>query len=363
MSTPVRRVTRNYRCARCGYQAAYQNAAATQARYWFDKHSCQKHEQLMVRAVMAEIREAAIDRTPKPCLHKKADHRHGQRATYVLDRCRCTPCAKASATYETNRTRQHAYGRWDHYVDAEPSRTHIRSLTGQGMGLKRITAVSDVSQGLLWKLMYGKTQPDGSRTPSQRVRRDTEKRILAIGLNLADGAKIPACGSRRRIQALMCLGYSQSVIAERVGILPSNFSQTLHHGTDILVSTAKAIEQVYDDLSMTPNHPEDWRGKISASRSRRYAAEHLYVPPLGWDDDTIDNPFMEPQWVENIPHTQTPVDEVAVQRAVDGDRTVNLTKADRHEVARRWQATGRSLAEMERVTGINAHRYLNQETA
>ena len=362
MTAPsVGRGTFRRTCRTCGWSNTYQFAA--RADYSKRQHSCTKWVAKLAAQARNLERKAAVDRTPKPCVHKIANHQHGERTTYVLDRCRCLPCSASNAAYENECTRLKAYGRWDHYVDAEPSRTHIRSLTGQGMGLKRITAVSDVSQGLLWKLMYGKTQPDGSRTPSQRVRRDTEERILAIGLNLADGAKIPACGSRRRIQALMCLGYSQSVIAERVGMLPSNFSQTLHHGTDILVSTAKAIEQVYDDLSMTPNHPEDWRSKISASRSRRYAAEHLYVPPLAWDDDTIDNPFMEPQWVENVPHIQAPVDEVAVQRAVDGDRTVNLTKADRHEVVRRWQAAGRSLAEMERVTGINAHRYLDQETA
>ena len=157
-------------------------------------------------------REAAprvhSDRTPKPCAHKEAQHAHGTYACYVLDFCRCHPCAKANRDYEAERVRQQAYGRWDNYVDAHPAREHIRTLTDQGMGLKRIVAVSDISQGLLWKLVYGKRRTDGTRTPSKRVRKDTLERILAIELDLAAGAAVESTGTARRIQALVALGWS-----------------------------------------------------------------------------------------------------------------------------------------------------------
>jgi hypothetical protein len=51
------------------------------------------------------------------------------------------------------------------------------------------------------------------------------------------------------------------------------------------------------------------------------------------------------------------VDDVAIDRVIAGDRSVRLTKPERVELVRRWTASGRSLNEMERITGINSHRY------
>lgn len=79
----VRRATRRHRCARCGLEAVYENAGATEARYWFSRHSCRKQEEAMLRAALAEERAAAVDRTPKPCHHKQANHEHGTRACYT----------------------------------------------------------------------------------------------------------------------------------------------------------------------------------------------------------------------------------------------------------------------------------------
>lgn len=69
-----------------------------------------------------------LDRTPKPCLHKQANHQHGTNACYVLDKCRCHPCAHARAAQDDWRRRQQAYGRYDKYVDAAEARRHVRSL-------------------------------------------------------------------------------------------------------------------------------------------------------------------------------------------------------------------------------------------
>jgi hypothetical protein len=51
------------------------------------------------------------------------------------------------------------------------------------------------------------------------------------------------------------------------------------------------------------------------------------------------------------------IDDVAVARRMQGDKTVHLTKEERFELVRRWQATGRPLNEMERITGVNKGRY------
>ena len=189
----VRRATRKHRCARCGLEAVYENAGATEARYWFSRHSCRKQEEAMLRAALAEERAAAVDRTPKPCHHKQANHQHGTRACYVLDRCRCTPCATANTASENERNRLKAYGRYHRYVDAYPLRLHVQELREAGMGLKTIAERSGVAHGALWKLMYGKRQPDGSQTPSRRVLRQTAEKLYALD---------PAWSTQLRLAAL-----------------------------------------------------------------------------------------------------------------------------------------------------------------
>jgi transcriptional regulator with XRE-family HTH domain len=301
--TKARRATRYRRCARCGLEATYDDATVAEARHWFSKHSCRKVEDAMVRAAQRDAREALIDRTPKPCLHKVAEHEHGTYAAYVLDRCRCLPCARANSDYEANRTRQIAYGRWNQRIPAGPVREHVRSLMDAGIGLKRIVKISGVSQGSLWKLMYGKRQADGTQQPSRRILRETAEKLYAIDpdwtgdeLPLADGARVPAdvcVGVTRRIQALVALGWSQSKLAAQLGIQRSNFRLTEYQWS-LRWQTVKAVRALYEELSMTLPPEDDWRQRIAASRARNYAAARGWAPPLAWDDDQIDDPTASP---------------------------------------------------------------------
>lgn len=294
----VRKATRHHRCQRCGYQATYPDAGAVEARYWFDRHSCQKQENAMVRAAMAEMREALVDRTPKPCLHKFANHQHGQRATYVLDKCRCEPCSRANAEAETWRERQKAYGRYNKYVPAEFVREHLAELAAYGIGLKRVAKISGVSTGTLSKIWYGSASRT-DRGPSVRVLRSTAERIYAVEpvpANLADGARIsPAAviGVTRRMQALVALGWSQSKLAARLGVRPSNFRLTRHQWS-INAGTAVAAKALYEELSMQLPPEETHRDRIAASRARNYAAERGWVPPLALDDELLDEAEDEP---------------------------------------------------------------------
>lgn len=51
------------------------------------------------------------------------------------------------------------------------------------------------------------------------------------------------------------------------------------------------------------------------------------------------------------------VDDVAIDRRMAGDKSIALTVPESIELVRRWKATGRSLNECERVTGLNPGRY------
>lgn len=364
MSTRVRRGEYRRSCA-CGWSGSYDTRR--KADYAKRRHSCERWTAKLERSARHQARMAAVDRTPKPCLHKEAEHVHGTHACYVLDACRCRPCSKANRVYESNRVRQHAYGRWDNYVSATAARARVLHLMSQGMGLKRIVAVSDISQGVLWKLVYGKTKADGTRTPSKRIRKDTEARILAVTLDLADGAKADGTGTTRRLQALVALGWSQSKLGQRLGVDPTNMGPLAHGERGVLVATAKAVRDLYDELSMQLPPTESHRDKIAASRARNYARRHGWLPPLAWDDELIDDPTHTPllERGPGITHDDD-LDDAAIWRRMHGDRTVRLSKADAAELVRRWAASGRSLADCERVTGIKADRWFrlkDQEAA
>src|SRR5690606_35234222 len=146
-------------------------------------------------------RDAAVDRTPKPCLHRVARHEHGHYATYTLDGCRCLPCAAAASEYELNRLRNAAYGRTRH-TDAGPVREHLAALATAGVGLKRVAVVSGVSTGTLTKIVYGVSRGDGTRRPpSSRVLKTTADKLLAVtARDVAPAALVDGTGAARRLQ-------------------------------------------------------------------------------------------------------------------------------------------------------------------
>lgn len=327
----------------------------------------------MVRAAMREAREALIDRTPKPCLHKVANHQHGTRACYALDRCRCEPCSKANAEAEGWRTRQKAYGRYHKYVPAEHVRAHLRELGEYGIGLKRVAKLSGVSTGSLSKIMFGVYVATGTgggrngpgvrkREPSRRVLRSTAERIYAVepvpanlGPRQADHERTPV--ARLHLRALVALGWSQSKLAVRLEILPTNLGPVIgtseaggpraRAGLRVLSrSTVDKIEALYAELSMTLPPETNQRERIAASRARAYAAERGWLPPLAIED------------VEDVELDEGYLDEAAIERRLAGDRNVRLRSGETAEVVRRALARGMNTGQIERHLGIKPERYV-----
>lgn len=175
-------------------------------------------------------------------------HEHGTNACYVLDACRCDLCREAATAYEQRRRREIAYGR-PRTVDAEPVRQHVRSLTApkrrgatNGVGLKQIAKVSGVSHGALWKLMYGAPDRPG---PSKRVRTSTAEKLLAVGpQHMADGATVPARGTRDRLAALRDAGATWAEIGEQIGASQSN-THALSKRRNVTAGTARKVHDLH----------------------------------------------------------------------------------------------------------------------
>lgn len=310
-------------CDVCGYSGRYKTIKL--AEYHFPRHSCQKHLALREAAKAALEREAAIDRTPKPCQHTGTTHVHGTHACYSLDRCRCIPCTTAHTRYEAERRRRLAYGQ-SNLVDATPVRAHIEHLRAAGLGVKQISRLSGVALSTLTQILYGCPREDGTRRPpTARVRRETAQKILAIHPSLdiaAPGTRVPAVGSRRRLQALVHQGWSVQKLANRLGVDRQRLD-SLVHGLHAMVTaeTAVAVRELYDDLwdQAPPERSREDRSAAAAARTRARRAG--WAPPLAWDEDTIDDPAAVPQHEVTVPNP------LPGRRGVDLDEWMHLVRS------------------------------------
>ncbi|WP_131104050.1 helix-turn-helix domain containing protein [Ornithinimicrobium sufpigmenti] len=274
-------------CTDCGFTGTYETQP--QADYALRRHSCDRQRMLQAREARVAARKAASGPT-RDCTCPIARHQHGTHAAYVIDRCRCRPCRDATAAYERNRAKQRAYGR-QAYVPAGHARTHVLHLMSQGMGWKRVAAAAGIDTSVVWKLLYG--DPSRNQAPTKRVMPKTADALLAVTLDLAPGAKVDSTGTTRRLQALVAMGWSQSQLATRLGMLPSNLTPIAHGRRGVTKATADAVTALYDELWSTPAPPSGRHGAVP-TKTRNYAARMGWVGPLAWDDDTIDDPEARP---------------------------------------------------------------------
>lgn len=342
----------------CGWRSKRLPSTAT-ASYAGRRHLCSRYAITQARAARVQARrdDPGIVRA---CHHKQASHQHGTRAAYVLDKCRCRPCRDATAAAERRRSKEKAYGRWQPYVDATPAREHVQALMAAGLGHKRIAALSGVPHGAVSALLYGRYEKGRSRTPTRRIRAATEARLLAVTATedtLGARVGVDPTGTRRRLQALVAVGWSMSRLGRRLGVEPSNFTRTVHGPGPVGAATARAARNLYGELADQAPPEANHREKIAASRARNYAKARGWLSPLWWDDETIDNPDHHPAAVA----TPLPVlDEIAVERATAGV-PVALTAAERDEAIRRLLERGHNKTEIARrlrLSGATATRLL-----
>ena len=190
------------------------------------------------------------------------------------------------------RARLSAYDQWRPFVDAGPVRDHLHTLRRAGIGRRRIAELAGISQSVLANLLYGKS----GRVPTRRVRPQTASAILAIQPNsgaLAPSTPVDATGSRRRLQALVAVGWNQSQLAARLGMTRGNFGSLMRRG-QVTAHTEQAVSRLYDQLWDQAPTTDTPRTATIAEQARNYARARGWPPPLAWDDDIIDDPAAMP---------------------------------------------------------------------
>lgn len=215
-------------------------------------------------------------------------------------------------------------------IDAEPARAHIVALREQGLSTRTISRLSGVSMKAIASLIWGVE----GRPPTAHVRQDTADRLAAVDPRLellAPLNMVSATGSRRRLQALVAVGWPLRRLAIEMPTTNSWVGK-LARGrvTRVRVSTARKIRALYDrlwDVAPAAGTPRERR---AVTMARQAAAERGWAPPMAWDD--IDDPAAEPQGAGYTPARGKLPDASEIAFLVAGGDSVEVL-ADRYETS------------------------------
>jgi hypothetical protein len=203
------------------------------------------------------------------------------------------------------RAREIAYGRWDPWADAATVRCHVERLRSAGASYDAIASAAGVSPMTVHRLHCGKPgageRGRPGRQPSARVSAVTAQRLLSVTQATVQqvAARRDATGTRRRLQALIALGYPAASLGHQLGIAPRRVSSVVYGTTaTVTPSVHTAVCDLYDQLWDVPPPERTLAERKAAATARALAASQDWPTPMGLDDDRIDDPAYRPraQW-------------------------------------------------------------------
>jgi hypothetical protein len=208
------------------------------------------------------------------------------------------------------------------FIDPEPCARHIAILREAGWSNRSIAAAAGVAADTIGRMA----------------------KVPAKASNGHESLFVPRVGTQRRIQALLFMGWPYRIL-HGYGI---NSSTLYQKGNWVDRRTHDAVAEAYAQLVHTVGPSE---------RTRRAAVKAGYVGPLAWEDIDLDaGPILDDTVGEDDGDGY--LDEAAIMRRMEGEK-IRLTKAEAGVLVRRWHASGRSLGDCERVTGIKPDRHFH----
>jgi len=164
-------------------------------------------------------------------------------------------------------------------VPAGPVLEHVARLQEAGWSLQLIGLRAGMSRSAVGAMVH--RHPERTRAVNARA-------ILALRPDdlveqQRPGGRVSALGARRRVGALMALGWTYDDLQARSGVFVRAVMR--RDQETVTVRVHRAIADLYDDLCMTP-------GPSPLTRARALRAGH--APPLAWDD--IDDPTATPNY-------------------------------------------------------------------
>lgn len=217
---------------------------------------------------------------------------HDTTTCYTEYRCRRPECVARYNTLNQQRLRARRAGTYDRFVDAEPVRHHILNLQRAGMAADAIATVAGVPTQTV--LEFVRVRPSKGRGRRRRTTPATAAKILAVTPADQATGRIDATGTRRRMQALVAIGWPVRHIATHAGLHPTT-TRIPDAGGRVYVATAKAVAATYDRL----RHRRPTAHGVTAAhmqRAKNLGSRNGWPPPTYWDQHPgeIDNPDYMP---------------------------------------------------------------------
>jgi predicted transcriptional regulator len=184
-------------------------------------------------------------------------------------------------------------------------------------------------------------------TPCRRAHADRAAQYEARRYLNRGPLSVPAVGTHRRLQALAAIGWNRAHLAAELKVTKPAVGQWLTRDV-VYSSTALRVSELYARLGDTPGASE---------RTRRHAASVGWLPPIAWDEDTIDDPATPPYAGQ-----YDSIDEVAVQRAING-RAVQLTRGEQREAIRLLNTRGESAQRIADLLGVSQRTVVRHRRA
>jgi transcriptional regulator with XRE-family HTH domain len=233
-----------------------------------------------------------------------------------------------------------AYGRHEGLVSNKNVANHVTVLRASGWTVREIANQARVSHNTVNRAALG---------TAGKIRAESARRILEVHPNrrpdpTLGGQLVDSTGTRRRLQALVTMGYPGAELLRMIGANEAYVTRMMTFPL-VTVTTRDRVRELYDDLWDTPPVPTDQHHAYQIRRARKRALRNGWVPPLAWDDDAIDDPDATPDFdcvVVPIAQSNTRLSQDVVDAAVYGDRP-SMTPVERREAVRvlnerRWSA-------------------------
>lgn len=203
--------------------------------------------------------------------------------------CRCKKC-KAGNNRKTIQNRYLRQTGRGIMRTTDKAADHLLRLRAAGLDDQAIRDQADICPDVMYRIL----RREGT------IHARTETRITRVPVPENPGpsgsrAYISACGTVRRLRALVAAGWYPAELARRLDKDREGLQQIINRGESGLVTCfiAERVVELYREL-----HDQEPQGRGAASyyveRARKTAAERGWAPPGYWDEDDLDNPDFTP---------------------------------------------------------------------
>ena len=208
---------------------------------------------------------------------------HGDYGYATKRRCPCDPCRLAVSRYAKRLAYDKANG-VRRRCDAAPVRAHVQQLVDQGATPNAVARAAGVTRSQVQRLLFG--NPHKESGVVEFLMPKTALALMEVTLTdaLAELGFVPAVGTHRRIQALAARGYTKAEIGLAMGVSDSAVFNLMARDT-LTLGVAEKVKVAYEKLCM---------GSGSSETMRWRALREGWLPPLAWDEHTMDDPDAKP---------------------------------------------------------------------